>query len=84
MCVATYFIDSYPLYEASALAAATAVRSLIGAMVPLFGRSMYEAMGLGWGNTLLGFLSLAMCPLTWIFYRYGERIRTSPKFQLNL
>jgi hypothetical protein len=46
MCVATYFIDANPRFEASATAAATAVRSLIGALVPLFGRSMYKAMGL--------------------------------------
>ncbi|KAF2659727.1 membrane transporter [Lophiostoma macrostomum CBS 122681] len=84
MCIATYFIDAHPLYEASALAASTSVRSLIGALVPLAGRSMYEALGLGWGNSLLGFLALAMCPLPWLFYRYGERIRTDPRFQLKL
>lgn len=84
MCVVTYFIDAHPLYEASATAALTAVRSLIGALVPLFGRSMYDALDLGWGNSLLGFLSLATCPLPWIFFKYGERIRTNPKFQLTL
>jgi multidrug resistance protein len=81
MCVSTYFIDSYPRYEASAVAATTAVRSLIGALVPLFGRSMYEAMSLGWGTSLLGFLTLVLAPLPWFFFKYGERIRTNPKFQ---
>ncbi|KAF2734462.1 putative MFS multidrug transporter [Polyplosphaeria fusca] len=84
MCIGTYFIDAHPLYEASASAALTAVRSLIGALVPLAGRSMYEAMGLGWGTSLLGFLSLAMAPLPWVFYRYGERIRTNPRYQLAM
>ncbi|KAF2792915.1 MFS general substrate transporter [Melanomma pulvis-pyrius CBS 109.77] len=84
MCVSTYFIDAHPLHEASAIAASTAVRSLIGALVPLAGRSMYRAMGLGWGNSLLGFLALAMCPLPFYFYKYGERIRTNPRFQLKL
>ncbi|KAF2106212.1 putative MFS multidrug transporter [Lophiotrema nucula] len=84
MCIATYFIDAHPLHEASATAASTAVRSLIGALVPLAGRSMYQALGLGWGNSLLGFLALAMCPLPWYFYKYGERIRTNPRFQLRL
>lgn len=84
MCVSTYFIDAHPRFEASATAAATAVRSLIGALVPLFGRSMYEAMGLGWGNSLLGFLTLAMTPLPWLFFKYGESIRTNPRFRLNL
>ena len=81
MCVATYFIDANPRYEASATAASTAVRSLIGAVVPLFGRSMYEAMGLGWGTSLLGFLTLALAPLPWFFFQYGEKIRTNPRFQ---
>jgi multidrug resistance protein len=84
MCVTTYLIDAHPLYEASAVAACTAVRSLIGALVPLAGRSMYQALGLGWGNSLLGFLALAMCPLPWFFWKYGERIRTSPRFQLKM
>jgi MFS family permease len=81
MCVATYFIDANPRYEASATAASTAVRSLIGALVPLFGRSMYEAMGLGWGTSLLGFLTFALAPLPWFFFKYGERIRTNPRYQ---
>ena len=48
------------------------------------GRSMYEAMGLGWGNSLLGFLTLAMAPLPWIFFKYGQRLRTNPRFQVKL
>jgi predicted MFS family arabinose efflux permease len=84
MCVATYFIDAHPSYEASAIAACTAVRSLIGALVPLAGGSMYKALGLGWGNSLLGFLALAMAPLPLVFWKYGERIRTSKRFQIRL
>ena len=84
MLASTYLIDANPLYEASAIAACTAVRSLIGAFVPLAGRSMYEALGLGWGNSLLGFMALALCPLPWYFYKYGERIRTNPRFQVKM
>lgn len=84
MCVATYLIDAHPSYEASAMAACTAVRSLIGAVVPLAGGSMYKALGLGWGNSLLGFLALAMAPLPWVFYKYGERIRTNKRFQMTM
>lgn len=84
MCVATYFIDAHPYYEASASAASTAVRSLIGALLPLAGRSLYSALGLGWGNSLLGFMALVMCPLPWFFYKYGERIRTNPRYQIKM
>ncbi|KAF2259388.1 MFS general substrate transporter [Lojkania enalia] len=84
MCIATYLIDAHPLYESSATAASTAVHSLIGALVPLAGPNMYEALGLGWGNSLLGFLSLAMCPLPWYFWKYGEQVRTNPRFQIKM
>lgn len=84
MCVATYLIDAHPRFEASANAASTAVRSLIGALAPLFGRSMYEKLGLGWGTSLLGFLTLIMAPLPWLFFKYGERIRTNPKFRPSM
>ncbi|KAF2806393.1 MFS general substrate transporter [Mytilinidion resinicola] len=82
-CVVTYLIDAHPLHETSAVAASVAVRSLGGALLPLAGRAMYTTMGLGWGNSLLGFLTLAMCPFPWMFYKYGERIRTNPKFQIK-
>jgi hypothetical protein len=42
---------------------------------------MYEAMGLGWGTSLLGFFTFALAPLPWFFFKYGERIRTNPRFQ---
>jgi hypothetical protein len=44
---------------------------------------MYEKLGLGWGNSLLGFIALALCPLPVIFYIYGERIRTSKLFKVD-
>lgn len=44
---------------------------------------MYSALGLGWGNSLLGFLSLALCAIPVAFYWYGERLRTSKRFQVK-
>lgn len=41
----------------------------------LFGYKMYEALGLGWGNNLLGFIAIAFLPLPVAFYKYGEEIR---------
>ncbi|KOS46762.1 hypothetical protein ACN38_g2245 [Penicillium nordicum] len=84
MCVSTYLVDAFTHYAASAMAANTVFRSLAGAMLPLAGPKMYEALGLGWGNSLLGFIALAFCALPVIFWIYGERIRTSPRFQVNL
>ncbi|KAJ5279717.1 hypothetical protein N7478_005089 [Penicillium angulare] len=71
----TYVIDSYPRYAASGVAAITVTRSLFGALLPLAGPYMYKALGYGWGNSLLGFLTLAMFPMPFIFRRYGRMLR---------
>jgi hypothetical protein len=44
---------------------------------------MYQTLGLGWGNSLLAFIALALTPLPFIFYRYGERIRNSKMFKVE-
>jgi hypothetical protein len=32
-----------------------------------------------WGNSLLAFIALALSPISWILYRYGEKIRKAEK-----
>ena len=83
MCIQTYFVDSFTVYAASAIAANTVLRSLMGAFLPLAGPKMYAALGLGWGNSLLGFIAVLMVPVTIIFYKKGEAIRTHPRFQVK-
>ncbi|KAJ8098109.1 major facilitator superfamily domain-containing protein [Lipomyces tetrasporus] len=82
--VGTYLVDAFTAYAASATAANTVLRSLGGAFLPLCGTRMYDALGLGWGNTLLAFIALGLIPVIWIFLRYGEKIRTHPRFRLDL
>ena len=84
MPIQTYLVDAFTLYASSAIAANTVLRSLMGAMLPLAGRKMYQTLGLNWGNSLLAFIALAMCPIPWVFYRWGERIRMSERFRVNL
>lgn len=83
MTVSTYLVDAYTVYAASAMAANTVFRSLAGAVLPLAGGKMYETLGLGWGNSLLAFIALALSPLPIVFYKYGERIRTSKRFRVQ-
>lgn len=102
MAVNTYLIDAFTLYAASAIAANTILRSVLGAVFPLFGLQMYNALGLvsldfladgtramqltifqGWGNSLLGFVSLALCAIPVLFYYYGEKLRTSKRFKVT-
>ncbi|KAF9878653.1 major facilitator superfamily transporter [Colletotrichum karsti] len=81
-CVQNYLLDTYPRYAASVTAALAVLRSLAGALLPLGGLEMYNALGLGWGNSLLGFIALALVPIPLLFYLFGERIRG--KFQPKL
>ena len=83
MATSMYLVDAYTVYSASAIAANTVLRSLIGALLPLAGTKMYDSLGLGWGNSLLAFIALAMAPLPWVFYQYGERIRNSRMFKVE-
>ncbi|KAJ9142407.1 MFS general substrate transporter [Pleurostoma richardsiae] len=81
MIIQTYLVDSYSSYAASVTAANTVLRSLLGALLPLCGLQLYDALGIGWGNTLLGLIMLGLAPVSWLLGKYGERIRKSPKFQ---
>ncbi|KAK3075697.1 hypothetical protein LTR53_000739 [Teratosphaeriaceae sp. CCFEE 6253] len=83
MCINTYLVDTYSRFAASALAANTIVRSVLGAVFPLFALQMYGALGLGWGNSLIAFIAVALCPIPWCFYWYGERLRTNPRFEIK-
>ncbi|KPM42776.1 hypothetical protein AK830_g3786 [Neonectria ditissima] len=75
MCICVYLVDAYEQYAASALAANTIIRSIAGAFLPLCGLKMYDALGLGWGNSLLGFIAVLLIPVPFVVIRYGERLR---------
>lgn len=75
MGVSIYLIDSFTVYAASALAANTVIRSVMGAVLPLAGQKMYNALGLGWGNSLLAFVALAMIPVPFVLLKWGEALR---------
>lgn len=76
MTVQTYLVDSFTVYAASAIAANSVLRSILAALLPLAGLSMYENLGYGWGNSLLAFVALILSPVPVLFRVYGERIRT--------
>ena len=80
MTIQTYMVDAFTKYAASAIAANTVLRSTVGAFLPLAGPPLYAALGLGWGNSLLGFIAVAMVPVTLCstnMARGFERIRGS-------
>ncbi|KIA75346.1 hypothetical protein HK57_00199 [Aspergillus ustus] len=75
MCVQTYLVDAFTVHAASATAANTVLRSLAGALLPLCGLGLYDAVGLGWGNSILAFIALAFAPIPLLFARFGEGLR---------
>lgn len=75
MVLQMYLIDSFTIYAASAVAAITAVRSIAGGLLPLFGLSIYDKFGVGWGNTLLAFVCLPLVLVSVLLIRYGQTLR---------
>ncbi|KAL8845957.1 MAG: hypothetical protein Q9221_008919 [Calogaya cf. arnoldii] len=79
--VQTYLVDAYTRYAASAIAAATVLRSLGGFGFPLFAPYMYDKLDYGWGNSLLGFLAIALgLPAPFLLWLYGEKLRKKSPF----
>lgn len=84
MSAANYLVDVFTVHAASAMAANTVMRSLFAAVIPLAGPTMYAQLGYGWGASVLGFISMACIPIPFLFLKYGEWLRTDPKFQIKL
>lgn len=78
--VNSYLTDAYKIYAASALAGNVVMRSLFGAIFPLFTGYMYRGIGIHWASSVPGFMALAMAPLPYLFDIYGARIRAKSKW----
>lgn len=81
-CTQNYFIDSFEQYAASAIAAGTVFRSLVGGIIPLGAPVLFEKLGYGWGISVFGFVSLLLAPAPILFYLYGESLRA--RFPVDL
>ena len=83
-CAQAYVIDAYSRYAASATGAVAFVRTLMAFGFPLFAGSLYERLGLGWGNSMLGFVSLFLglvAPL--LLWLFGGWLRSKSRFGAN-
>ncbi|KAB8200796.1 major facilitator superfamily domain-containing protein [Aspergillus parasiticus] len=70
-----YVVEARPKKAASAVAAHTFLRSLAGAIFPLFASYMFDALGVEWACTLLGCVAALLIPIPLLLYIYGARIR---------
>lgn len=80
-CCQIYIVDAYTRYAASAIAATTVLRSLGGFAFPLFASAMYDALGYGWGNSVLAFAGIAIgFPAPVLLWWYGAELRRRSNF----
>ncbi|OLN96948.1 putative transporter C1529.01-like protein 10 [Colletotrichum chlorophyti] len=81
MALQLYLVDAFTVYAASALAANAVVRSVAGAVLPLAGLKLFQNLGVGWGNSVLGFIAAGMLPVPFLILKYGEYLRK--RFELK-
>lgn len=65
----TYLVDAFPGYSASAVAASRTSLSIVGAFLPLAGPPLYQSLGYGLGNSVLGLIALVMTPIPALLYK---------------
>lgn len=70
-----YIVDSYANYAASAVAAKTLMRSLIGASVPLWITQLFHNLGFQYAGLFLALVSCVIGPIPFVFYYKGGPIR---------
>ncbi|KAF2105601.1 major facilitator superfamily domain-containing protein [Lophiotrema nucula] len=80
MSLTNYLVDAYLGYAASALAASTVLRSVAGAVFPLFATKMYDSLGIHWASSIPGFLALIFVPCLVAFYKWGNAIKKKTRF----
>jgi MFS family permease len=80
MALLNYLTDAYEIFAASAMAASSCCRSLAGAVLPFAAAPLYGNLGVAWASSLLGFLSLGMCCVPFIFLWKGDVIRERSTF----
>ncbi|WWC95034.1 hypothetical protein V866_001886 [Kwoniella sp. B9012] len=71
----TYLPHAYPEYAASVLASNDFFRSMMGAGMPLAAHGLFVNLGIDWGNSLLGFLTVLFIPIPFILYKGGSWLR---------
>lgn len=75
-----YLTDAYKQHSASAQAAASTIRSIAAACLPLASGPMYGNLGIHWASSLLGFIALLMAIIPFVFIKYGDWIRRNSPF----
>jgi len=62
------------------MGAASCSRSIFGVVLPFAAKPLYNRLGVAWACSLLGFISLVMCLVPFVFIKFGDRIRANSAF----
>ncbi|KAF7194201.1 Cycloheximide resistance protein [Pseudocercospora fuligena] len=79
-CVLIYLPFCYPRYVGSLFAANGLSRALLAAAAILFSIPMFENLGVDWGVSLLGFLTVACAVGIYVLFFFGANLRKRSKF----
>jgi DHA1 family multidrug resistance protein-like MFS transporter len=82
-CMFLYLPFTYPQYAASLFAANDFARSGLAAAAIMFSRPMFLNIGINWGVSLLGFLTIACIVFLYLLYWKGGVLRARSKFAVK-
>ncbi|KAF7359520.1 Efflux pump FUBT [Mycena sanguinolenta] len=72
----SYLMDAYDLYFASAVASTIVLRSVCAAFLPQVVPAMFSRLGDETAMSVFGVLGLICTPIPFLFWRYGQWIRS--------
>ncbi|KAI0371214.1 MFS general substrate transporter [Pilatotrama ljubarskyi] len=75
-----YIIAVYLPVVASALASSLVIRSIFGAIFPLFSNQMFDVLSPRWASTLVGCVALMLVPVPFVLRRYGPALRARSRY----
>lgn len=77
-----FMLDTYGAkYGASASGASSLLRYTLSAAFPLFTLQFYRALGVGWATSILGFCTILMAPIPWVFFKWGSKLRARSSYE---
>ncbi|ODN97381.1 hypothetical protein L198_03945 [Cryptococcus wingfieldii CBS 7118] len=76
-----FFVDAFYPYSGAAIAGATATRSVMACVLPVFVPEMFSKLGWGWGGTLIACVALVGVPGPIVMFFRGQRLRERFAFQ---
>lgn len=76
-----YMGDTYTgTVVASAASANSLARYSLASVFPLFTIQMYEKLGINWASSVFGFVSVALLPMPFLFFKLGPHIRAHSRY----